>query len=198
MASPIAHSFAGFWTFLAFRGRLKVRLAQWREYLPELLLLVVVANFADFDFLAGFLVGDPNRLHRGFTHSLLAAVLISLIFSCVWRIASGFWRSALVYFTAYGSHLVIDLFTGTRLGWNNSGFPVPLLWPWPRGFSSPLILIFGVHHQSLAALLSLDNVWSCTYELLTFGTITVVILALWKRKLRTTRPRSGSSGRSLL
>src|SRR5881227_1121457 len=41
VASPIAHSFAGFWTFLLLTARLKVRLiTACRQYLPQLVLLV--------------------------------------------------------------------------------------------------------------------------------------------------------------
>jgi membrane-bound metal-dependent hydrolase YbcI (DUF457 family) len=117
--------------------------------------------------------------------SLSAAVLISLALSCVWRIAVSFWRSAILYFAAYGSHLLIDLFTGTEIGWTNSGSGVPLFWPWPKNFSSQLILIPGVRHKDFAALFSLNNVWSCTYELLTCGEITAVALVLWKGRLKS-------------
>jgi hypothetical protein len=42
MASPIAHSVAGFWTFLVFAKQLQIRLAeQWRQYLPRLGVLVI-------------------------------------------------------------------------------------------------------------------------------------------------------------
>jgi len=190
MASPIAHSFAGFWTFLVLVRQCRIRIVeQWRQYLPQFVVLVLLACLPDVDFLMelGF---RATELHRGFTHSLPVAILISLAFSCAWRIAPGFWRSAILYFTAYGSHLLIDLCTGTQIGWTKSGSGVPLLWPWPKNFSSPLILIPGVRHQSFSALFSIDNVWSCTYELLTFGAITVVALILWTHilKSKTNRP----------
>ena len=124
-------------------------------------------------------------MHHGFTHSVTAAILVSLALTCAWRIAPGFWRSAFVYFTAYSSHLLIDFFTGTKIGWTNSGYGMPLFWPWQKTFSSPLVLIFGVRHKDFAALFSLDNVLSCTYEALTFGAITVVASVLWKRKLKS-------------
>ena len=185
MASPIAHSFAGFWTFLGLKGRSKTRLiAHWRQYLPRLGMLILLANAPDLDLFLP--LGFPNNaLHRGFTHSLMLAILISLALSCVWRITPGFWRSTILYFTAYSSHLLIDLFTGTKIGWTNSGFGIPLFWPWRKTFSSPLILILGIHHKNLAALFSLDNVRACIYETLTFGAITVVASVLWKRKLKS-------------
>jgi len=210
MASPIAHSFAGFWTFLCLRAHFKTRLAahRWRQYLPQLLVLVSLANLPDLDFLFGF-GSHANELHRGFTHSLTIAILISLTLRCAWRIVPGFWRSAILYFTAYGSHLLIDLFTGTEIGWTNSGSGIPLFWPWPKNFSSPLILIFGVRHKDFRAIFSIDNAWSSVYELLTCGVITVVASVLWKRKLksrilgkrklksRTNRPTPEASARLL-
>jgi membrane-bound metal-dependent hydrolase YbcI (DUF457 family) len=180
VASPVAHTFAGFWTFLLLTSRLKVRLVTaCRQYLPQLILLMVLANLADVDFLFG--------IHRGFTHSLAIAVLVALAVSCLWRIAGTFWRSAALYFLAYGSHLVIDLFTGASLGWNGSGSGIDLFWPWKKDFSSPLILIVGVKHKDLPALFSKDNLQSSLYELLIFGAITAVLVALWVRHQRKNR-----------
>ena len=192
MASPIAHSFAGFWTSLVLRRPAKTRLiGHWRQYLPRLGVLILLANAPDLDVL--ITPGFPgNALHRGFTHSLTVAIAISLALSTVWRIVPGFWRSTLLYFTAYSSHVLIDFFTGTKLGWTNTGSGMPLFWPWPKTFSSPLILIPGIHHKDLSALFSLDNVWACTYELLTCTVITLVAGLLWKRrlKLQTNPPTS--------
>jgi len=199
MASPIAHSFAGLWTFFYLRARSKAQtMAQWRYYVPRLGLLIMLANAPDLDFL--ITPGFPNNgLHRGFTHSLIVAILIALSLSCVWRITPGFWRSASLYFTAYGSHLLIDLFTGTKIGWTNSGSGLQLFWPWAEKISSPLTLIIGVHHKDMAALFSVANIWSCTYELLVCGAITLVVLVLWKRKQRSrTSPRTSQASANIL
>ncbi len=183
VASPVAHSFAGFWTFMLLTARLKVRLATaCGQYLPQLVLLVVLANLADVDFLFGLGTGaNANALHHGFTHSLAAAVFVALAVSCVWRIAASFWRSAILYFSAYSSHLLIDLCTGTKLGWNATASGIPLFWPWAKEFRSPLVLVVGVSHKDLPALFSMGNVRSSFYELLTFGAITAALLPLWVR-----------------
>jgi membrane-bound metal-dependent hydrolase YbcI (DUF457 family) len=174
VASPVAHTFAGFWTFLLLTSRLKVRLfTACRQYLPQLILLILLANLADVDFLFG--------IHRGFTHSLAVAVFVALAVGRMWRIAGTFWRSAILYFLAYGSHLVIDLFTGAKLGWNASGAGVPLFWPWKREFSSPLILIVGVKHKDFPALFSRENLQSSSYELLIFGVVTAALMVVWVR-----------------
>ena len=92
MASPVAHSFAGFWTFLLFAKQLRLRLSlPWRSWLPKLGVLIVVANLPDFDFIISLAVLGNQRLHHGFTHSLTLAVLVSLALSNIWRIARGFW-----------------------------------------------------------------------------------------------------------
>jgi len=174
VASPVAHTFAGFWTFLLFTARFKGRLVTaCRQYLPQLLLLVLLANLADIDFFSGF--------HRSFTHSLLAAVFIPLAVSCVWRIAGSYWQSAALYFLAYSSHLLIDFFTGTKLGWNSTASGIPLLWPWAKEFGSPVILIVGVKHKDFPALFSVENLHSSLYELLVFGVFTVALVLLWTR-----------------
>jgi membrane-bound metal-dependent hydrolase YbcI (DUF457 family) len=184
VASPIAHTFAGFWTFLILAAQLKNRLAaQWREWLPRLGVLILLANLPDLDLLPACF-GVKNA-HHSFTHSLTVAILISFALSCVWRIVPGFWRSTLLYFTAYSSHLLIDFFTGTKIGWTHSGFGMPLFWPWQKNFSSPLTLTFGVRHKDFAALFSLTNLWVCTYELLTCSAITALALLLWKRTLKS-------------
>ena len=168
VASPVAHTFAGFWTFLLLTARWKVRLVTaCRRYLPQLLLLVLIANFADIDFLFG--------LHRSFTHSLAAAVFVALAVSCVWRIAGSFWRSATLYF------LLIDLCTGTKLGWNATASDTPLFWPWRKDFGSPLVIVVGVKHKDFAALFSMENLQSSVYELLIFGVITAALIVLWVR-----------------
>src|SRR6266513_3509237 len=87
MASPIAHSFAGLWTFLLLTARLKVRLiTACRQYLSQLVLLVLLANLPDIDFLFGLVTdANANALHRGFTHSLAAAFFVALAVACVDR-----------------------------------------------------------------------------------------------------------------
>jgi len=134
-------------------------------------------------------VAVPRRLpellfhkdyHRGFSHSLLAAILVSLTLAWTWKIAGTFWRSFGIFFAAYGSHLAIDFFTGVQLGWNHSGSGIPLFWPWPgNDLSSQLILIYGVTHGSVSAIFSVANLHAICYDLVFFGSITTALL-LWR------------------
>src|SRR5436190_2622924 len=183
VASPVAHSIAGFWTFMLWAARSKVHLiSACRRYLPQLILLVLLANLADIDVLFGLGVGtNADAFHRGFTHSFVAAFLVALAVSCVWRIAGSFRRSFTLYFLAYSSHLLIDLCTGTKLGWNSTASGIFLFWPWRKEFGSPLVLIVGVKHKDFAALFSIENLQSSLYELLIFGVITAALMVLWVR-----------------
>jgi membrane-bound metal-dependent hydrolase YbcI (DUF457 family) len=164
-------------------ARLKVRLATaCRQYLPQLVLLVVLANLADVDFLFGLGTGgNANALHHGFTHSFAAALFVALAVSGVWRIAGTFWRSVTLCFLAYSSHLLIDMCTGTKLGWNSTAYDIPLFWPWEKEFRSPLVLVVGVKHKDLPMLFSMENIKLSLCELLAFGAITGVLVALWVR-----------------
>lgn len=178
MASPVAHSFAGFWTFLLFAEQTKIRLRdQWRRYVGQLCLLVFLANLADLDFLPELLF--HKDYHRGFSHSLLAAILASLALAWIWKIVGTFWPSFAIYFAAYGSHLAIDFFTGMQLGWNHSGSGIPLFWPWSGDLRSLLILIYGVNHGSMSAIFSMANLQAVCYDFVFFGSITTGLL-LWR------------------
>jgi membrane-bound metal-dependent hydrolase YbcI (DUF457 family) len=187
MASPVAHSFVGLWTFLFLAKELGVRVTQqWRRRMGELCLLVFVANLADFDFVPELYF--HRDFHRGFSHSLLATVIAALVFPLFWRIAGSFRASARIYFIAYASHLVIDFFTGHQLGWNHSGSGIPLLWPWPKGdVGSLLVLDYGVRHGSFGSIFSLANVRAVCYDLCLFGTITAGVL-LWRAQYVLKKP----------
>jgi len=190
MASPIAHSFAGFWSFVLFAEQMKIRLGeQWRRYMAQLCLLICVANLADLDFIPELLF--HKDYHRGFSHSLLAAILASLALTWIWKITGTFWSSFGIYFAAYGSHLVIDFFTGTQLGWNHSGAGIPLFWPWPgNDIRSLLVLIYGVNHGSVSAIFSVANLRAVCYDVIFFGCITTGIILWQTRHLRNNRNMS--------
>ena len=66
MASPVAHTFAGFWIFLARAGQnSKHDLDRARaSYLLQLAVLILLANLPDADFVAGLAL-KANEVHRG-------------------------------------------------------------------------------------------------------------------------------------
>lgn len=141
MPSPIAHSVAGY---------LLTRHLTAKSYLPKRLLAVVptavlyavfVSNLPDLDFVPQLITG--LRFHRGPSHSLLAAVLVSGLLA---GIIHRFWRRTHykmlfgVTFGLYSTHLLMDMFTA-------GGSGIPLLWPIAQSFQAPFAMFPAVHHS---------------------------------------------------
>ncbi len=89
---------------------------------------VVIGNLPDVDFLFGFFGGEPGAYHRGFTHTLLAALVFGAAAGTfVWWRRHDRWRpAALLCAAAYASHLLLDAFTEDRRGAAGARFFWPL------------------------------------------------------------------------
>src|SRR5262245_354822 len=104
MPTPLGHSLAAI--AVQFAGRNRKLGPAW----PSLLLLVALANLADIDFLAGYLVGHPGVYHWGPTHSLAAAVSIGSITGAFIGSVTGRYAAGVALATAaYGSHILLDM-----------------------------------------------------------------------------------------
>jgi membrane-bound metal-dependent hydrolase YbcI (DUF457 family) len=123
MALCLAHAAAGYLAYEALRpaGRHDAGL---------LATAVVCANLPDADFLPGLALGDPTAFHRGVTHTVAAAVVVSAVVWAAGRLGRVRRPAALatVAGAAYLSHLLLDWMTvdavppaGIRLFWPVSG-----------------------------------------------------------------------------
>ncbi len=67
----------------------------------------------DLDFLVGFVLGRPGMLHRGVSHTVLAAVVFGLVAGVFvwWRWRERFVPAAVAFGAAYASHLLLDWLT---------------------------------------------------------------------------------------
>lgn len=99
MPLPIAHGLVGAGLVKLIHPNVSPK--DWKS----LLIGFVVANLADFDFVFVFLFGWKN-FHRGITHSLAFAILVSLIFFILLRNKD--WRIPLAYSAAFLSHTILD------------------------------------------------------------------------------------------
>ncbi len=142
MPSPIAHSVSGY---------VLARLPVVKSIIPSRLWPITpaaalyglfVANLPDLDFLGQLLTG--LRLHRGPSHSLLAALIVSALLAWIvhyYRRQSSYSLLFILTLGIYGSHLLLDLFTAGGRG-------IPLLWPLSsQYFRSPFALFPAVHHS---------------------------------------------------
>jgi membrane-bound metal-dependent hydrolase YbcI (DUF457 family) len=133
--SPVAHSLAG----LAIAGlarHTRVRREGRREPFaaaesargPLLTLALMGAAVApDFDFFPGLLVGYADWLHRGVSHSFVAAVSFGVLIGLIARRARLGQPARLgsLMAAAYASHLVLDLFSPGEARF----IGMPLFWP---------------------------------------------------------------------
>jgi membrane-bound metal-dependent hydrolase YbcI (DUF457 family) len=140
MATPIAHTLAGYLVFSASAPPVP----QQRQLL--LWCCLVMALAPDLDFLPGLLVGQPARYHQGISHSLGLAVLTSLALAGVYSLrqrpmAAAWWRFCL----AYVSHLALDLVTADT----RPPAGIPVLWPLSsRVHHAPWQIFAGVQHAT--------------------------------------------------
>lgn len=126
---------------------------------------------ADLDFLFGILIGEPARFHRGFSHSLLASLMIGLIgVALLKRFSAKRWTLFFLLCSLYASHLLLDFFT------LDTGYPygIPLFWPSLETYQSPWVLLPNVQHSSRSSL-SLHNLYVALRELLIFGTLCLLV-----------------------
>ncbi len=117
MPLPISHSLAGaaIYTALDEDGGG----GGWRR----LLMAIGLANAPDLDLVPGLFVGDPNRFHRGASHSLITALVLGLLLAWVawlmrgwqWRLRGGLlsgpYQTAFIVALLLGSHVLLDAFT---------------------------------------------------------------------------------------
>ncbi|MEO0768258.1 MAG: metal-dependent hydrolase, partial [Cyanobacteria bacterium J06649_4] len=142
MPSPIAHSALGY-----LLGRLPVA----KNALPNKVMTlapvsaiygVLVSNLPDLDFVPQVITGI--RFHRGPSHSVLAALLVSALLALIVRQVRqrARYRSLFtITLGAYTMHIVMDLFTA-------GGSGLPLLWPLSdRTFRAPFSIFPPVHHS---------------------------------------------------
>ncbi len=89
------------------------------RYFTPLFIGAFLANAADFDFFFVFLLQSKDW-HRGFSHSILFAILICLI--CLLFLGKQHIRAAIAYGLAFTSHFLWDYITtkeggGVELFW---------------------------------------------------------------------------------
>lgn len=133
MPSPIGHTLAGCAVALALIPAGVPH--AWEAWA----LCLMSANLPDSDFIPGLLVGNPRAVHRGPSHSIMAAFIVAGLGASLVRWLAIPWliRAELI-FLAYGSHVGLDYLTpgrGMLLGWPFSPRRFRAANPWFLGVS---------------------------------------------------------------
>ena len=182
MATPLGHALAGYAVYNFTKA------AQGRDDLSLMLLCVFMATAPDLDFLPGLLVGRPALFHQSITHSLGAAMLVSLGAAGVWGLRSRSFPAVFSYcLVAYLSHLILDLLGPDQ----RPPYGIPLLWPSSEAhFISPVPILLGVRHAATATastqewvlgLLDLHNLAAIAWE--TIVVLPFIRLGRWHRRV---------------
>ena len=117
MPLTVAHGLVGASLVAAIHPRPK------RLYAAPLLLGGLLANAADFDFLLVFAL-HTRAWHRGFSHSMVLALFVCLIF--VLLFGKHRLKQSIAYGLAFASHGILDYAT------TKEGGGIELLWPFDR------------------------------------------------------------------
>ena len=170
MASPVGHSLCGISLYLLLkqRGNLDSIKKDWRV----ILLFVILANIPDIDFLIGMIFfGHANAIHGTITHSILFALVGSVVVALIYRSKSheaflGILYASMILIV---SHDLIDVFSAKKIGFYTSGEGAALFYPFiGHKIHSPLALFYGIGHKDFAQLTSIRNLWTIVFEILIF------------------------------
>ena len=167
------------------RGTYRQQLASARSAWLLLLLAVVVANAPDIDYAPGILVGDLNRFHHYYTHTIGWVAVTSL---GVWLVLCLAGRRAglgmLVLLTAAMlSHLAADVFTQD----GRAPYGIMLLWPFSdTRVISPVSAFASMSKGSLSDLFTARNLVPALIEL-AWGLGLIGVVLLYKRLIPPSR-----------
>jgi len=147
---------------------------------------LIFANLPDVDYLFGFIVGRPNAFHRDWTHSLVFALGIAVLFMWIRFLKSSTVeiRSSLLVFGLISSHLVVDYFALDM----SDPVGIPLFWPFSsEHYIAPIILFRDVHKGVTNAaffrvLFSSHNLITLLSELMIFGPFVAISYWILNRK----------------
>ncbi len=152
-----------------------------------LLLLVMLANLPDIDFLPGLLAGNPNQYHHHyFSHSLPFALVVGAVLAGHVSIKKGkkFWPYFLLFAGVCFSHVILDYFSADT----SEPLGVPMFWPLSNEYYySPVLIFMSVNKSSSSAtffqsLLVMHNLWVALWEVVVFVPVLTIIKMVKMRK----------------
>lgn len=179
MALPVAHAAAGYLVHRVGRGVLAEdhsSLGGWRRAV----VFMTIGNLPDMDFLVGFVIGRPGLLHRGLSHTVLAAAVFAVAAAAFvhWRWRERFGPAALLFGAAYLSHLLLDFFTIDTRPPAGGQF----LWPFCSAyFMSPVTIFTEIYIDGTtrAGFLRTVLAWPSVAVLAREIVIATVVLGAW-------------------
>ena len=156
------------------RGRLKAGFKALWEQRAYFLVIVLMANLPDIDYVPGVLVGEINAFHHYFTHTLGWIAAVAVASWLLLRKSSGAgWPVFIVLFAALASHLVADLLSAD----GNAPYGIMALWPFTdRFYISPSSIFWSLRKATWSDVFQWYNVRAALYEALVILPMLVAVL----------------------
>lgn len=187
MCTPLGHSIVGYSVAMIQSG-VEIRQNGWM-----LLQVILFANLPDINLLFGYAVGNPNRYHHLWTHSLSFVLLAGLLYGVSYTLLkkkNGF-KAGLIISGIVFSHIVLDFFSkDTRVPYG-----MPLFWPISEKFYlAPVTLFLDINKASsndafLGSLFCLHNLRTILFEV---AVMTPLLVWIFIRHKKTVQ-KSGAS-----
>ncbi len=165
MPLPVAHGLLG----ASIVAALHTKPTSTRYALP-FFAGALLANAADLDFLL-VPVLESKAWHRGFTHSIVFAFLICLVFVFAFRVRP--LRNAMAYGLAFASHGLLDYLT-SKLGGG-----VQLFWP----FSATRLKLGWWGLSEVPSQLTTAEIFQALFIELVFFSVLFLAIVLLRRSL---------------
>lgn len=176
--SPIGHSLTGM-TFYCLASRQGIL----KKNIGALLLVGIISNLPDLDFIPGLLLGTLNIFHNLFTHSLFFALFVTLLFIPFKNLQKTCELNPWTVFMLISLHLVIDSFCGPQLGFHET-YGVAFFYPLHKNWiSMPFTIFPGIKHKDLSSILTLYNLRTVSVEL-AVGTVSLVLAHRHSKRMR--------------
>lgn len=172
MPSPVGHTLFGLTIYVLWCKNLRKWLNEW--YI--ILWIIFCANLPDIDFFIGVALGDMNRFHQVYTHTLGFALVAGLI---VYAVKKNY-RISLLTFIAVYTHVILDsLNHDTR-----PPIGVMLFWPFSNKHFNPMQIFYAVPHLRIYDIFSSFFMKAVMHEVLLLF-VPLLVLILWKKSGRT-------------
>lgn len=163
MPLPIAHGLLGAGLVAAVHPQ------PIRRFAAPFVLGAVLAGAADLDFLLVFAF-DSKAWHRGFSHSLVLGLFVTLVF--VLSLGKKRTRQAVAFGLAFSSHGILDYLT------SKEGAGVEVLWPFS---SERFVLGWWGLSEVPSKLPALEILKTLLLEFVIFAPLLLLALLLRKR-----------------
>ena len=180
MPSPIGHSLAGLALFFFSVRR---RLYNWKL----LFIALFAAILPDCDFLFGFVIGQPNKYHHQFTHSVIFVIIAGLALALLIRERNRvlFLSNAILFSLMGILHLTLDSLCVDT----SAPFGLQILWPFTEKFyifyTTPLLDIQRSSESAtfFSSMFSWHNFKAISLEIVIFAPLVYLAYFLNRNKV---------------